>query len=136
MSNANEMKELTVQEKKELKKEAQTREGLFFEPSVDIYETQKELVLLADLPGAVAENLEIDIRDSVLTLTARAKTPEGKWRPLYEEYRVGHYSRQFRLGQQIDQAKISAKVKDGVLTLNLPKAEAALPRRIAVQTTG
>lgn len=134
MSNANELKELTVQEKKELKKETPTREGLFFEPAVDIYETQRELVLLADVPGAVGENLELDIRDNVLTLTARARTPDAKWRPIYEEYRLGDYTRQFRLGQQIDQAKISAKVKDGVLTLSLPKAESALPRRITVQT--
>lgn len=132
---SNEMKELTVQEKRELKKDAQTHEGLFFEPAVDIHENQKELVLLADLPGSVAENLEIDIRDNVLTLTARTRTPDAKWRPLYEEYRVGHYSRQFRLGQQIDQGKISAKVKDGVLTLSLPKAESALPRRISVATS-
>jgi HSP20 family molecular chaperone IbpA len=133
MANTNEMKELTVQEKKELKKEAPTREGLFFEPTVDIYETQKELVLLADVPGATAESLEVDIRDSVLTLTARSSSVEGRWRPIYEEYRVGHYTRQFKLGQQIDQAKISAKIKDGVLTLNLPKAESAMPRRISVQ---
>lgn len=132
-TNKNEMRELPVQEKKELTAKPSTREGVYFEPSVDIYETPKELVVLADVPGATPQDLEVDIRDNVLTLTAHTKAPESKWRPLYEEYRLGHYTRQFRLGHQIDQAKISAKIKDGVLTLSLPKAEAVQPRRIQIQ---
>ncbi len=129
-----EIKDLQVQEKKELKTEQPTRQGVFFEPSVDIFETQNALTLLADVPGATASDLEVNIRDNVLTLTARTKKPDPRWKPLYEEYRLGDYTRQFRLGQQIDQGKISAKIKDGVLTLHLPKAEAALPRTITVQT--
>jgi HSP20 family protein len=130
----NDVKDLQVQEKKELRQEEHTRPGIFFEPAVDIYETQSALTLLADVPGATAENLEINIRDSVLTLTARANRPESRWKPVYEEYRLGDYARQFRLGHQIDQAKISAKIKDGVLTLHLPKAEAAMPRKIRVES--
>jgi len=131
----NEMKDLQVQEKKELKKEESTHAGVFFEPNVDIFETPNALTLFADVAGATAESLEINIRDSVLTLTARATRPEGRWKPLYTEYRLGDYSRQFRLGHQIDQTKISAKIRDGVLTLHLPKAEAAMPRKISVQTS-
>jgi HSP20 family protein len=130
------VKDLTVQEKKELRKEEPTREGLYFEPNVDIYETSGALTLLADVPGAAPESLDVNIHDNVLTLTARARRPDGRWKPLYEEYRLGDYTRQFRLGTEIDQKKISAKIKDGVLTLQLPKAEAALPRKIAVQSAG
>jgi HSP20 family protein len=135
-NTTNEMKDLAVQEKKELKAEEGTHQGVYFEPSVDIYETQKELVLVADIPGATPESLDVNIRDNVLTLTARVGDADARWKPIYQEYRLGHYSRQFRLGHQIDQAKINAKIKDGVLTLTLPKAEAAMPRKITVQTVG
>ncbi|MCK6545540.1 Hsp20/alpha crystallin family protein [Myxococcota bacterium] len=130
----NQVKDLELKEKRELKREEGTRQGPYFEPQVDIYETPTALTLVADLPGARSEDLEIDLRDSVLTLTAKAKGAEPRWRPVYEEYRVGHYSRQFRVGNQIDQAKISAKVKDGVLTLTLPKVDAVQPRKIKVET--
>ena len=130
----NEMKDLTVQEKRELKQEEGTRVGPYFEPHVDIFETPAALTVVGDVPGAAADQLEINLRENVLTLTARVKEPDKKWRPIYEEYRIGHYSRQFRIGHQIDQAKISAKMKDGVLTLNLPKVENAQPRKIKVTT--
>jgi HSP20 family protein len=130
----NEMKDLQVQEKRELKKEEPTHEGVFFEPGVDIYETPTALTLVADVPGATAKDLEIDLRDNVLTLTARTAQRDQRWRPIYEEYRIGDYTRQFRLGHEIDQSKINAKIKDGVLMLQLPKAESALPRKIQVQT--
>ena len=129
----NELKDLTVQEKRELKQEEGTRQGPYFEPAVDIYETPLALTVVADVPGTVSDNLEINLRESVLALTSRVTEPAKKWRPIYEEYRVGHYSRQFRIGHQIDQAKISAKMKDGVLTLSLPKVENAQPRKIKVQ---
>jgi HSP20 family protein len=129
-----EMKDLSVQEKKELKQEQGTHQGAYFEPSVDIYETPKELVLVADIPGSTSEQLDVNIRDNVLTLTARVGDIDPRWKPIYQEYRLGHYSRQFRIGQQIDQAKINARIKDGVLTLGLPKAEAAQPRKITIQT--
>lgn len=131
-----EMKELSVQEKRELKSEQATREGSYFEPAVDIYETPQALVVVADVPGAKSETIEMSVRDSLLSFSARVAAPEARWKPLYEEYGVGHYSRQFKLGHQIDQTKISAQIKDGVLTLTLPKAEAAQPRKINVQTIG
>jgi HSP20 family molecular chaperone IbpA len=134
MTTQNEMKDLSVQEKRELKAEESTRSGLYFEPSVDIYETASSLTLIADVSGIRSENLEVNIRDSVLTLNGHVKELDERWKPIYEEYRIGHYTRQFKLGHQIDQAKITAVIKDGVLTLTLPKAEAAHPRRIQVQT--
>lgn len=113
--------------------EAGTHEGPYFEPAVDIFETDDALVLKADLPGADAESIETDVRENLLTITARVTPLDGKWKPLHTEYREGHYLRQFRLGQQIDQTKITAGFKDGVLTLTLPKADHARPRRIKVE---
>ena len=127
--------EMAVREKQHLSKETSgTHEGRYFEPRVDIYETADALVLTADVPGAVAEEVTTDLKDNLLTLVARVGPVEGKWKPLYEEYDVGHYMRSFKLGQQIDQSKISASLKDGMLTLTLPKAEKHKPRRIAVKS--
>jgi HSP20 family protein len=128
--------ELQPKEKQVLTREtAGTHQGRYFEPPVDIYETADALTLVADVPGVHADDIETDLKDSLLTITARVRSHDEKWKPLYEEYGVGHYMRHFRLGQQIDQAKISAELKDGVLTLTLPKADGAKPRKIKIQTT-
>ncbi len=125
--------ELQLREKKELKQDGEpTREGPLFNPDVDIFETERALMLTADVPGATSSGLELDLRDNVLTLTANVPTVDTKWRPLYSEYNVGHYTRQFRIGQQVDRDKISAQIKDGVLTLTLPKVEKAMPRKIPI----
>lgn len=124
--------QVPVREKAEAQ-ESGSYEGRWFEPAVDIYETDDALTLVADLPGVGAEDVSTDLRDNLLTITARFKNDASQWKPVYEEYAEGHYTRQFRLGQQIDQAKISAVMKDGVLTLTLPKADAAKPRKIQVQ---
>lgn len=126
--------EIAFREKREIQREAGTREGLYFEPAVDIHENDESLTLVADVPGASGEDVEMDLRDNLLTITPRAPKVEERWKPLYQEYRLGHHLRQFRLGQQIDQSRISARIKDGVLTLTLPKAESALPRRIQIRT--
>jgi HSP20 family protein len=114
--------------------EAGTHGGRWYEPDVDIYETEAALVLKADVPGARAEDIETDLKDNLLTVTARTSTVGGPWRPLYTEFADGHWQRQFRLGQSINQEQISAAVKDGVLTLTLPKAERARARKIQVKT--
>jgi HSP20 family protein len=126
--------EMTYQGKRELQQQEGTREGVYFEPSVDIYETEDSLTLVADVPGSTVEDIDVDLRDSVLTVSARGGKVDERWKPLYQEYRLGHYLRQFRLGQQIDQGRIAARIKDGVLVLTLPKAESAIPRRIQVGT--
>jgi HSP20 family protein len=124
--------EIPVREKQGSREQG-THQGPYFEPSVDIFETEDALTVRADIPGAEAGDIDTDVRDNLLTLTARVRPLDSKWRPLREEYTVGHYVRQFRLGQQIDQSRISAQLKDGVLTLTLPKADHARPRRIQVQ---
>ena len=126
--------EMALREKRELQHQEATRAGVYFEPSVDIYETEDALTLVADVPGTTVEDVDIDLRDSVLTLSARSgPTPDG-WKAVHREYRQGGYLRQFRLGQHIDQSKIAARMKDGVLTLTLPKAASAIPKRIRVET--
>lgn len=133
--NAAPSQELTVREKQELQAEEGTRQGVYFKPDVDIYETEDALMVLADVPGARPQDFEIDLRDNLLTITASTQAVEERWRPIYEEYRLGHYMRQFRLGQRIDQTAISAELIDGVLRLTLPKAEQARPRRIEIRTS-
>jgi HSP20 family molecular chaperone IbpA len=111
----------------------QTRPGLVFTPSVDIFETDKAINLLADMPGVKAGDLSIDLNDNVLTLSGEVEAPEDpKEVDVFREFRTGKYYRQFSLSEVIDQSKIAAELKDGVLTLILPKVEKATPRKITV----
>jgi HSP20 family protein len=114
----------------------QTRPGLLFMPAVDIFETDKEITLLADLPGVKAGDLNIDLHENVLTLNGDVAAPEREGETdVFREYRTGKYYRQFNLSELIDQSKIDAELKDGVLRLRLPKVEAAHPRQIKVKTS-
>jgi len=128
-------KEIQVKEKQEVTSPAeQTKPGPVFTPSVDIFETDKALTLLVDMPGVKAENLNVDLRDDTLTLIGDVNphvTPPGEL--VYGEYEIGRYYRQFSLSEVIAQDKIDAKLSDGVLRLTLPKVEKATPRRIEVQ---
>ena len=128
-------KELKVREKQEVSATAeQTKPGLLFTPSVDIFENDSSLVLLADLPGVNAKALNIDLRDNTLTIEGEVAPFEGaNEKDILIEYEVGKYYRQFSLSEVIDQEKIDAQLKDGVLRLTLPKVEKAAPRTIAVQ---
>lgn len=132
---ATESKALQAKEKKELTSPAeQTKPGPVFTPLVDIFETDRELTLLADMPGVKAKNLNIDLNENVLTLSGEVDFPEREHETLVlREYRTGKYFRQFTLSEVIDQGKIGAELKDGVLKLSLPKVEAAKPRKVAVK---
>ncbi len=129
-----EKKELEVSKKKTIEKESgePTREGVMYIPEVDIIEDDEGITLLADLPGVKRENVEIDVREGVLTLTATVEPVPGNWQPLLTEYEIGGYTRRFNLSERIDQEKIGATMDNGVLTLVLPKAEAAKPRKIDI----
>jgi len=132
MSETNELK---VKEKQAVATPAeQTKPGPVFTPSVDIFETEKAITLMADMPGVKAEDLNVDLRDDTLTLTGEVnpsvKTPGEK---VYQEYETGRYYRQFSLSEVIAQEKIDAQLQDGVLRLTLPKVEKATPRRIEVK---
>ncbi len=131
-----ETKSLQAKEKAEVTSQAEhTRPGVAFVPAVDIFENERELTLLADMPGVKASDLHIAIKDGVLTLSADAASPELPSEvDILREYRVGNYFREFTLSEVIDQDKIEAELKDGVLRLRLPRVEAARPRKIEVRT--
>jgi HSP20 family protein len=127
-------KELQVQQKRELeKKEETTIPARIFLPTTDIYEASDALTVVLEMPGVEKKNVEINVEDGVLNVQGRLElTKYQGLTPLYTEYNIGHYSRRFRLSSKIDQNKIGAEVKDGVLTLTLPKTEEAKPRTIRV----
>ncbi len=104
----------------------------YLAPPVDIYETGDGLVVMADLPGVAKEGVDVRVENGVLTLYGRSgvATP-GE--PIYREFELVNFYRQFELSDKVDQAKISAELKHGVLTLHLPKAEEAKPRRVEVK---
>jgi len=129
-------KELKVRDKQEMTSPAeQTTPGLVFTPAVDIFETEKEITLLADMPGVKADDLTIDLRDNTLTLSAdTAPVDNTDENEILVEYETGRYYRQFTLGELVNQDNIDAKLNDGVLRLSLPKVEKATPKKIAVKT--
>ena len=103
-------------------------------PAVDVYEDDAGITLLADMPGVARDQLELKVEGDALSIEGgvRALTPEGL-EAVYAEVRVPRYRRAFTLSRELDPTRIQAQLKDGVLTLRLPKAEHAKPRRIAVQ---
>ena len=132
-----ETKALQAKEKAELTGTMeQIKPGIVFAPDVDIFETEKEITILADMPGVKSNNLSIDLRENILTLDGEVQAPEATGEvDIFREYRTGKYYRQFNLSEVIDQAKIEAEMKEGVLRLKLPKVEAAKPRKIAVRAS-
>jgi HSP20 family protein len=112
------------------------RPGQAFVPVVDIIEKADELLVSADVPGARAEDIDINYEKGQLSIHARVEPRQDPERTEYllREYGVGDFYRTFQVGEGIDQSKIEAEVKDGVLTLHLPKSETLKPRKISVKT--
>lgn len=112
----------------------QTRNGRTYVPAVDIIENDGELLLLADVPGARAEGIDIDYQPGRLTIRASVEPRQtAQTGYVLRKYNVGDFVRRFEVGEGIDASKIRAEVSGGVLTLHLPKAEAAKTRKIAVK---
>lgn len=126
--------ELKAKEKKEVAGKAeQTKPGPVFTPSVDIFETETSLTILADLPGVTPENLDIDLHEDVLSIIGNITDEKADGENyLLKEYETGQFIRKFTLTEVIDQEKIKADLADGVLRLTLPKIEKAKPRKITV----
>lgn len=128
-------KELQAREKQEVTDTAeQTKPGLLFMPAVDIFENEKKLTIIADMPGVKPKDLEIDLRKDTLSIIGDVEAPENDGETdIVREFRTGRYLRQFTLSEIVDQEKIEASLKDGVLRLKLPKVEKAVPKKINVQ---
>lgn len=112
-----------------------TRCGACYRPHVDILEKADELVVLADVPGASGDSIDIDFEDGELTIYAKVEPRQDETAEfLTREYGIGDFHRTFRVSEAIDASSISAEYSEGVLTLHLPKAASAKPRKIAVKS--
>jgi HSP20 family protein len=110
----------------------ETREdAIFIAPPVDIYENEEALIVIADLPGVDKEGVDIRIEDNMLTIKGNAKYTQPST-ILRQEFSLNNYYRQFQLSNEVDQSKISAESKNGVLTLKIPKPEKSKPKQIKV----
>lgn len=104
----------------------------YLTPAVDIYETDKGLSVVADMPGVAKDDLKIQVEEGILTIQGRT-TLSRRTHPTSEEYKLYNYFRQFELSDDVEHENIRAELKNGVVTLNLPKAERAMPKRIDVK---
>lgn len=105
----------------------------FLRPPVRIIESTEELVLTADIPGAVKEELDINVEKGLLTINAPAKA-EVPGKMIYAEFELAPYYRQFSIPETLDQEKAAATLINGVLTLSIPKAAVAKPRKIEIRS--
>ena len=105
-------------------------------PSVDIYETDDALVIKAELPGVSKDDVSVEVHQNTLTLRGQrkheAEVEQDKYHRVERSY--GTFQRSFVLPTMVDQEKVQATFKDGVLELHLPRLESAKPRRIAVNS--
>ena len=126
--------ELQAQHKREVeKKQESTMPVRDFVPVTDIFETEQALTVVLEMPGVSKESVEVGVENDVLAITGRIDSSKYEGlQPLYTEYNIGNYSRSFQISSKIEQEGIKAELKDGVMTLVLPKAEKAMPRRISV----
>jgi len=127
MDNA---QEIVKQDEKNVEKTHELYEAT---PAVDIYENDNEILLHADMPGVVKENISVDIDNGKLSISGVRKL-ETEGAATYEEFSDVEYVRSFSIPQTIDVEKVEAELKNGVLKLHLPKSEAAKPRQIEIKT--
>ena len=129
-----ETKNLVTQEKKEVEsKKEHTTPLKRYVPATDIVETDNELLVYMDMPGVGKDNINVKLEKNVIRIEGAVDSkPYSDLKPLYSEYNIGNYSRQFELSNKIDQSKIEAKMEDGVLSLVLPKIPEMQPRSIQI----
>ncbi|HOW57375.1 MAG TPA: Hsp20/alpha crystallin family protein [Smithellaceae bacterium] len=128
------MSEKDIQKKENTAAAERIRNVKTFVPRVDIYETKDALFLVADMPGVDEKAVDVELEKNILTINGRAETEAVKNSSLiYSEYEVGDYERSFTLSDEIDGDKIKATVKNGVLRLELPKAEKVKPKKIQIK---
>jgi HSP20 family protein len=126
--------ELQVQQKREVEKKTEgTTPGRIFVPVTDIFETPEALTVVLEMPGVDRNSIEASVQNDVVTIEGRIDFSKYEgMQPVYTEYNVGHYARSFEISNKVDQSKISAQMKDGVVTIVLPKAEQAKSRKIEI----
>ena len=128
------MMEATIPAKHE-ERAPETRERrMTVMPPVDIFEVENGLAVVADMPGVDRDQIDIRVENDILTIQATVEPP-AQGELVYSEYALANYHRQFRLSEKVDTENIRAELKNGVLTIHLPKAEAHRPRRIEVTTS-
>lgn len=111
---------------------SETKRPVFI-PAADVYETPAGVLIRCDMPGVADDDVEITLENRVLTVrgTQMGQGKEG-CETLSGEYMTGVYERSFGLGRDLDESAVKARLKDGVLDIELPKAKEAQPRRIHV----
>ena len=126
--------ELSVQQKREVeKKQERTIPARVFVPVTDIFETDQTLTVVLEMPGVDKQNVDVRVENDVLTIEGRIDFSKyQELQPVYTEYNIGNYARSFEIPSKIKQDGIGAELKDGVMTLVLPKAETAKARKIKV----
>jgi HSP20 family molecular chaperone IbpA len=107
----------------------------YLKPAVNIIEMEEGLKLMADIPGATKESLDVNVDKGILTISAQA-THEMPGRPLYTEFELAPYYRQFQIPESLDHEKTAASYANGILTLRIAKAEVAKPRKIEIKVSG
>jgi len=133
-SNSNAMQAQQPQPVQQAQQGANSRTAPALLPPVDIFEDAGGITLVADLPGVERDDLAIGVDGRSLTIEAPLKLGEaGSLTPVYAEVRANHFRRSFELSSDLDTAKIDAGLRDGVLTMRIPKHEQAKRRRIDVR---
>ena len=107
--------------------------GTTYSPRFDIWENDDEMILYGDLPGVMPEDLDVRFENPVLTIHGKVSPRHSDIKFLHGEYGIGDFHGTFTIGEAIDTERISAELKNGVVTVHLPKNEKVKPRRIEVK---
>jgi len=126
------MTEKTVPVKTEKEVPATREEERYLKPPVDIYENELALVVVSDMPGVSHDNVDVGVDNNILTISGKVKH-ETCGDEIYREFSLLNFYRQFELSEEVDQDKISADLKNGVLTITLPKVEKPQPKKITIK---
>lgn len=135
MAKKDQAMEVQKQEEAPAEEMERTRSRRSFVPRADIYETENDILILTDVPGANENTVDLTLEKNVLSITAYVEPaiPSG-FEVAYAEYEEGDYQRSFRISDEIDRDKIEAVVTDGVLRLRLPKSLEAKTKKITVKS--
>jgi HSP20 family molecular chaperone IbpA len=110
-----------------------TRNGQFVTPRVDILETETELLLYADMPGVMPDDVDLRYEQGELILRGKVQPRESQANLIFSEFETADFYRMFQVQESIDASKIEAEFRNGVLTVHLPKQEAAKPKQVPIR---